>query len=67
MVARARQLKRRRVQACALQRYLTYKQTPKLVDAHRVKPAVEVRASSVGQRILDGIKSMRGRWFGARG
>ncbi|HEV8519811.1 MAG TPA: protein kinase [Burkholderiales bacterium] len=51
----------------ALQRYLTYKQTPKLVDAHRVKPAAEVRASSVGQRILDGIKSMRGRWFGARG
>ena len=49
----------------ALQRYLTYKQTPKLVDAHRVKPAAEVRASSVGQRILDGIKSMRGRWFGA--
>lgn len=50
----------------ALQRYLTYKQTPKLVDAHRVKPAEEVRASSVGQRILNGIKSMRGRWFGAR-
>ena len=50
----------------ALQRYLTYKQTPKLVDAHRVQPAAEVRASSVGQRILDGIKSMRGRWFGAR-
>ncbi|HEV2008416.1 MAG TPA: protein kinase [Burkholderiales bacterium] len=48
----------------ALQRYLTYKETPKLVDAHRVKPAAEVRASSVGQRILDGIKSMRGRWFG---
>jgi serine/threonine-protein kinase len=50
----------------ALQRYLTYKQTPKLVDAHRVKPAEEVRASSVGQRILNSIKSMRGRWFGAR-
>ncbi len=50
----------------ALQRYLTYKQAPKLVEAHRVQPAEEVRASSVGQRILDGIKSLRGKWFRER-
>jgi len=48
----------------ALQRYLTYKQAPKLVDAQRVQPAEQVRASSIGQRILDGIKSLRGKWFG---
>jgi len=49
----------------ALQRYLTYKQAPKLVDAHRVQPAEQVRSSSLGQRILDGIKTLHGRWFGA--
>jgi serine/threonine-protein kinase len=49
----------------ALQRYLTFKQAPKLVDAHRVQPAEQVRASSLGQRILGGIKLLRGRWFGS--
>ena len=45
----------------ALQRYLTYKQAPKLLDAHRVQPADAVRASSLGRRILDGIKSLHGQ------
>jgi serine/threonine-protein kinase len=49
----------------ALQRYLTYQQSPELVAAHRVQTVEEVRSSSVGKRILDGIKSLRGRWFGA--
>jgi serine/threonine-protein kinase len=48
----------------ALQRYLSYKQTPKLVEAHRVGPAGQVRASSLGQHILKGIRTMRGRWLG---
>jgi serine/threonine-protein kinase len=48
----------------ALQRYLSYKQTPKLVEAHRVGPAGQVRASSLGQHILEGIRTMRGRWLG---
>ena len=48
----------------ALQRYLTYKQAPILVDAHRVQRSEQVRESSVGRRILDGIKSLRGKWFG---
>jgi serine/threonine-protein kinase len=48
----------------ALQRYLTYKQAPQLLDAHRVQSVDEVRTSSIGQRILDGIKTLRGRWFG---
>jgi len=49
----------------ALQRYLTFKQTPKLVHEHKVKPAEQIRASSIGQRILESIKALRGRWFGA--
>jgi eukaryotic-like serine/threonine-protein kinase len=48
----------------ALQRYLTYKQVPKLAEAHRVQSAGEVRASSLGRRILAGIGSLRGKWFG---
>ena len=48
----------------ALQRYLSYKQTPKLVEAHRVGPAGDVRASSLGQHILKGIRTVRGRWLG---
>lgn len=50
----------------AQQRYLTYKQSPQLLDAHRVQRADGVRASSIGKRILDGIQSLRGKWFGGR-
>jgi len=49
----------------ALQRYLTYKQAPDLVKAHTVQPAIAAPNSSIGQRIRDGIKALRGRWFGA--
>ena len=51
----------------ALQRYLTYQQSPALVEAHRVRAADGISSSSVGKRILDGIKSLRGRWFGSGG
>lgn len=50
----------------ALLRYLAYKQAPKLVTEHRVQPSEEVRSSSLGQSILDSIKSLHGRWFGAQ-
>jgi hypothetical protein len=50
----------------ALQRYLSYKQTPKLVEAHRVGTAGQVRGSSLGQHILKGIRTVRGRWLGQR-
>jgi serine/threonine-protein kinase len=50
----------------ALLRYLTFKATPKLADAHRVQASAQARASSLGSRIVDGLKSLRGRWFGAR-
>ena len=49
----------------ALQRYLTFKQTPELTHAHQVHPPEQVRSSSLGQRILDSIKTLPGRWFGA--
>ena len=48
----------------ALQRYLTFRQTPQLLDAHRVQAAEGIRSSSLGQRILAGIENLRGRWFG---
>lgn len=51
----------------ALQRYLTFKQTPKLLDAHRVQPADHVRASTLGQRLIGGVKALRGKWFGSGG
>jgi serine/threonine-protein kinase len=44
----------------ALQRYLTYKQAPELTAAHHVEPTEEVRASSLGQRILGSLKSLHG-------
>ena len=44
---------------------IAQRKAPKLVHAHKVEPAEQVRASSLGQRILDGMKSLRGRWFGA--
>ena len=49
----------------ALQRYLTFKQAPKLLDAHRVQPADQARASTLGERLMDGIKALRGKWFGS--
>ncbi len=48
----------------ALQRYLTYQHTPELVKALRVQTAAEGRPASVAQRIVEGIKALRGRWFG---
>ena len=48
----------------ALQRYLTYVQAPQLLSAHKVKVVSEVRESSIGRRLLDGFRTVRGRWFG---
>jgi serine/threonine-protein kinase len=48
----------------ALQRYLAYKQAPKLVKAHKVQVVEQVRESSLGQRILDSVRQLRGRWSG---
>jgi eukaryotic-like serine/threonine-protein kinase len=48
----------------ALQRYLTFKQVPELVKAQAVQPAAPVAASSsFSQRLLGGLKALRGKWF----
>jgi len=49
----------------ALVRYLAFRQTPQLLQQHRVRESKEVRNSSVGQKILASLKVLRGRWFGA--
>jgi serine/threonine protein kinase len=48
----------------ALQRYLIFRQTPELTREHRVQRTEKMRASSLGQRILDNTKTLRERWFG---
>ncbi len=48
----------------ALQRYLVYQQAPKLVKAHKVEVVAQVRESSLGRRILDNVRQLRGRWTG---
>ena len=47
----------------ALQRYLTFKQAPQLTREHLVRPPEEMRASPVGQRILDSARTLREKWF----
>jgi len=49
----------------ALARYLVFRQTPQLLAQHRVQESREARESSVGRKILAGLKVLRGRWFGA--
>jgi len=51
----------------ALVRYLEFRQTPKLLQQHRVQESAEVRDSSVGKKILASLAKLRGRWFGAGG
>lgn len=49
----------------ALVRYLTFEEAPKLLQRHRVQESAQARSSSVGQKVLAGLKALRGRWFGA--
>ena len=49
----------------ALARYLAFWQTPQLLRQHKVRESEEVRNSSVGQKVLAGLKLLRRRWFGA--
>lgn len=57
-------LLRQHVEA-ALVRYLAFEKTPQLLTQHRVQESREVRNSAVGQKLLAGLKALRGRWFGA--
>ncbi|MBK5102832.1 MAG: protein kinase [Burkholderiales bacterium] len=49
----------------ALLRYLEFRQTPQLLQQHRVQESAEVSDSSVGKTILASLAQLRGRWFGA--
>jgi serine/threonine-protein kinase len=49
----------------ALQRYLAFVQTPELTREHQVQTVDQVRASSIGRRILDGTRTLRERWHAA--
>ena len=49
----------------ALARYIAFQQSPQLLQQHRVQESKTVRDSSVGQKVLAGLKALRGRWFGA--
>ncbi len=44
----------------ALQRYLAFQQTPRLVRAHKVEQPEKARASSFAQHILKGLAALRG-------
>jgi len=44
----------------ALARYLAFQQTPQLLQRHRVQESAQALNSSVGQRLLDGLKLLRG-------
>ena len=49
----------------ALQRYLTFKQAPTLLQEHKVETSNQDAESPAGQKIFESIKSLRGRWFGS--
>jgi len=48
----------------ALQRYLTFRQAPTLLQEHKVETFNQDAESPAGQKIIESIKSLRGRWFG---
>ena len=49
----------------ALVRYLAFEKTPQLLRQHRVQESRGLGESAVGQKLLAGLKALRGRWFGA--
>jgi eukaryotic-like serine/threonine-protein kinase len=51
----------------ALQRYLDFVRTPQLIREHQVRSIDQVRASAIGQRILESTRTLRERWHDAAG
>jgi serine/threonine-protein kinase len=49
----------------ALARYVAFQQTPQLLQRHRVEESAQTRESTVGQKLLAGLRQLRGKWFGA--
>jgi eukaryotic-like serine/threonine-protein kinase len=48
----------------ALARYAEFERAPVLMRQHKVVDSRELRLSSLGQRIMSGLRDLRGRWFG---
>jgi serine/threonine-protein kinase len=48
----------------ALQRYLTYKQTPDLLQEHKVQHIGSESEKAASKGLLDRIKTLSARWFG---
>ena len=49
----------------ALERYLAFREAPQLLRQHQVKKSALLSDSSLGRKLLAGIRQLRGRWFGA--
>lgn len=49
----------------AFKQYQAFQDVPALVNQHRVEESPQVRDSSLGQKLLAGLKVFQGRWFNA--
>jgi len=47
----------------ALTQYMKYREAPQLLQQHRVQESEEVRDSTVGKKILEGLMTLPKRWF----
>lgn len=47
----------------ALTQYMKYREDPQLIQQHRVEESTEIRESTAGKRILQGLMSLPKRWF----
>lgn len=47
----------------AFKQYLAFRDQPKLLNQHRVEESRAVHESSMGQKLLEGLKAFQGRWF----
>ncbi len=47
----------------ALTQYMKYRESPQLLQQHRVQESGKVRESTVGKKILAGLMSLPKRWF----
>jgi len=49
----------------ALQRYLTFVAAPELTREHLVQTIDRVRSAKLGRKVVENMKSIRDKWFGA--
>jgi len=49
----------------ALQRYLTFVEAPELTREHLVQTIDRVRSAKLGRKVVENMKSIRDKWFGA--